>query len=69
MSDGLKFKPKSEQVRVVMGEAMHLTGMDHVQKHPDKLFMVIGPFSDFTDKPGLQDALIMVLRGYNLEER
>lgn len=57
----LRFRPKSEQVRLVYtddpGRAM--------PEHPGKVFAVIGPFEGHTDKLGLQCALTMLLRGYN----
>lgn len=64
---GLKFKPRDRQVRLVFGDGEHLTGMDHVTKHPGKVFAVIGPFDQHTDKPELQDMLETVCRGYNTE--
>lgn len=59
----LKFKPKAKQTRVVFtngpGSAM--------PEHKGKVFALIGPFDTFTDKPDLQDALVCLVRGYNLE--
>ena len=69
MSAGLKFKPKSELVRIIYGEGKYLSGTDHAKENPDKVFAVIGPFETHTDKSDLQDALMFVLRGYNTEER
>lgn len=63
----LKWKPKDRQVRVIYGDGEHLSGTDSVTKNPGKVFAVIGPFDGHADKPELQDALEMLLRGYNLE--
>lgn len=63
----LKFKPKSQQVRLVFGDGRYLSGMDHVSKNPRKIFAVIGPFEHHTDKPELQDVLEVLCRGYNVE--
>jgi len=38
-------------------------------EHKGKVFAVIGPFDSHMDKPDLQDALRMLLRGYNIEPR
>lgn len=58
----LKFKPESEQIRCVYSD-----GPDQAMpEHKGKVFAVIGPFKDFTDKPALQDALRMLLRGWNI---
>lgn len=65
----LKFKPKTRQVRLVYGDGEYLSGMDHVRKNPGKVFAVIGPFDDHVDKPGLQNTLETLLRGYNLETK
>lgn len=65
----LKFKPKDRQVRLIFGDGEYLSGMDHVQNNPGKVFAVIGPFDGHTDKPDLQDMLRLVCRGYNLEEQ
>jgi hypothetical protein len=64
----LKWKPKAKQVRCIFGEGEHLNGVDSVTKNPGKVFAVIGPFDGHTDKPDLQDALEVLLRGYNLAE-
>jgi hypothetical protein len=60
----LKFKPKSEQVRMIVtdgpGGAM--------PEHGGKVFALIGPFDSFTDKQDLQDMLTTLLRGYNLAD-
>jgi hypothetical protein len=42
-------------------------GVDVVTKNPGKVFAVIGPFDEHTDKADLQDMLETLLRGYNLE--
>jgi len=60
----LKFKPKDQQVRLVFTDAPGQT----MPEHQGKVFAVIGPFDDFTDKQGLMDALELVCRGWNLTE-
>lgn len=65
----LKFKPKAAQVRLVFGDGEYLSGMAHVKANPNKVFAVIGPFDNHTDKPALQDMLEVVCRGYNLEPK
>jgi hypothetical protein len=62
------FKPKDRQVRLIYGDGEHLSGMDHVKNNPGKVFAVIGPFDQHTDKPELQDMLQTVCRGYNVEQ-
>jgi hypothetical protein len=64
----LKFKPKARQVRLIFGDGEYAAGMDHVKQNPGKVFAVIGPFDDHTDKPELQNALATFCRGWNLEE-
>lgn len=61
----LKWKPKGQQVRIIYSDGPG--SADVVTKNPNKVFAVIGPFDSHTDKPLLQDALELVLRGYNLE--
>ncbi len=68
MGAALKFKPKAQRVRVIFGDGEHAAGMDHVRQNPGKVFAVIGPFDSHTDKPGLQDMLTTICRGFNLEE-
>lgn len=63
----LKFKPYDKRVRLIFGDGEHLSGMDHVTHNPGKVFAVIGPFDNHTDKADLQDMLETLLRGYNLE--
>lgn len=64
MRPALRFKPKKRQTRLIFtdgpGSAM--------PEHAGKVFALIGPFDNFTDKPDLQDALVTFVRGYNLEE-
>lgn len=69
MASGLTFKPHNKQVRIIYGDGEHLSGVDSVTKNPGKVFAVIGPFDGHTDKQDLQDALELVLRGYNLESK
>jgi hypothetical protein len=42
--------------------------VDSVEKNPGKVFAVIGPFDNHTDRPALMDALDLLVRGFNLEE-
>lgn len=67
MGKALRFKPPKKRVRVIYGDGEYLSGMDHVRSNPNKVFAVIGPFDDHSDKPKLQDMLEVLLRGYNLE--
>jgi hypothetical protein len=69
MGAALKFRPKNRQVRLVYGDGEYLSGMDHVKNNPGKVFAVIGPFDEHTDKTDLQDALLMLCRGFNIETR
>jgi len=59
----LKFKPKNKQIRMVYTDAPEVA----MTEHKGGVFAVIGPFDSFMDKPDLQDALRMLLRGYNIE--
>jgi hypothetical protein len=63
----LRFKPRAKQMRLIYGDGKYLSGMDHVKQNPGKVFAVIGPFEGHTDKPDLQDALQILLRGFNTE--
>lgn len=67
MGSALKWKPHDKRVRIIYGDGEYLSGMDHVANNPGKVFAVIGPFDNHTDKGDLQDALETFLRGYNLE--
>jgi hypothetical protein len=69
MAAALKFKPRARQVRIIFGDGEHLSGMDHVTKNHGKVFAVIGPFDNHTDKADLQDMLEAVCRGFNVEPR
>ena len=60
----LKFKPRAQRVRCVFTDEPQRS----YPEHKGKVFAVIGPFDDFTDKAALQDALVLLLRGFNLEE-
>lgn len=62
----LKWKPKDRQTRVIYSDDPG--GVDSVTKNPGKIFAVIGPFDDHTDKQDLMNALELVVRGHNLEE-
>lgn len=59
----LKFKPEDRQIRMVYTDAPEVA----MTEHKGKVFAVIGPFDSHMDKPELQDALRMLLRGYNIE--
>jgi hypothetical protein len=61
----LTFKPKNRQVRIIYSDDPG--GVDSVTKNSGKVFAVIGPFDDHTDKGDLQDMLETVLRGWNTE--
>jgi len=60
----LIFKRKDRQTRLIFtdgpGRAM--------PEHAGKVFALIGPFENFTDKPELRNALELLVRGSNLEE-
>lgn len=58
----LEFKPKPEQVRCVYSDDPSVA----MPEHKGKVFAVIGPFESYTDKMQLQDALRMLLRGWNI---
>ena len=61
----LRFKPKGRQTRLIFTD-----GPGRVMpEHTGKVFAVIGPFDDFTDKADLRDALECLIRGHNVEER
>ena len=57
-----KFRPKHEQVRMVLTDAPQSA----MPEHRGDVFAVIGPIGNFTDKQDLQDMLTMLLRGYNV---
>lgn len=61
----LKFRPKSEQVRMVFTSGDAVSKPEIVRDNPDKIFAIIGPFSSHTACIELQKALVMLLRGYN----
>lgn len=63
----LKFKPRARQVRLIYSDGEALSGVDSVTENPGKVFAVIGPFDNHTDKPELQDMLDIICRGFNLE--
>lgn len=60
----MKFRPKEDQARLVMTSEDQACMGSAAGK--GKVFCVIGPFDDFTDKQDLQDRLISLLRGYNV---
>lgn len=49
------------------GEALHRVAV--VEDNPKKVFAVIGPFDGHMDKPKLQDVLLLLCRGFNVEQR
>jgi hypothetical protein len=59
----LEFKPEPEQASIVYSSAPQ----DCFPGETDKVFAVIGPFENFDDKPELQRALKMLLRGWNIK--
>lgn len=62
----LDWKPKAQQTRVIYSGDP--SGVDSVKLNPGKVFAVIGPFENFTDKADLRDALELLVRGHNLKE-
>lgn len=62
----LKFRQKSEQVRMIFADGEHLSTVDSVQSNPGKVFAVIGPFEGHMDKADLQKMLQTLCRGYNV---
>lgn len=60
----LRWKPKDKRVRVVMTDGPGAA----MPEHKGKVFALIGPFDSHADKGDLQDMLITLIRGYNLEE-
>ena len=62
-------KDESEgAVRLQFGSGEFLDRMSIVTENPDKVFAVIGPFDNHGDKPSLEGALTMLLRGFNVEQ-
>lgn len=59
----MKFKPEAEQARLVYSSADQAC----FPEHRDKVFAVLGPFDSFADKPELQNALRILLRGWNIQ--
>lgn len=59
----LRYKSKSDQVRLVFTDAPGRA----MPESAGLVFGVIGPFTGFADKPELQRALEMLLRGWNVE--
>ena len=60
----LQFKPAEKRVRMILSDDPG--GVDVVAKNPGKVFAVIGPFDEHTDKADLQDMLETICRGWNL---
>lgn len=61
----LKFKPKDQQIRMVYTDGPE----GAMPEHRGKVFAVIGPFENFSDKPDLQDKLKKLLRSYNVARK
>ena len=59
----LQFKPKDQQARIVYSSAPQAA----YPEHEGKTFAVIGPFESFDDKQELQRALLMLMRGWNIQ--
>lgn len=64
MKEALKFKPKDKRVRLIFTDGLG----GAMPEHKGKVFALIGPFDDFTDKGDFQDMLTTLVRGFNLEE-
>lgn len=63
-------KDESEgAVRLAYTDGDILHKADVVQSNPGKIFAVIGPFDNHTDKTKLQEALLLVCRGFNVTEK
>lgn len=62
----VEWKPKNEQVRLVMTSETPGPFKSEFENNA-KVFAVIGPFDDFTDKQDLQAALTTFLSGYNIK--
>lgn len=67
MASALKWKAPVRKTRLIFSDDPGR--VDVITKNPGKVFAVIGPFDDHTDKGDLQDMLETILRGYNLEPR
>lgn len=64
-SDYGSLHPSKRNVRVVYtGEPSRA---DNVRHNPGRVFCVVGPFENFSDKPELRDAIEMLVRGFNKE--
>ncbi len=61
----LKWKPKNERVRLVWTSEAPGPFKAKFEDNA-KVFGIIGPLDNFTDKQDLQNALEVFLRGYNL---
>jgi hypothetical protein len=63
----LKWKPKKDRVRLIW--TSEAPGPFKIEFEDNaKVFGIIGPLDNFTDKRDLQDALETFLRGYNLKK-
>lgn len=60
----LKMRPEGDQVRIVFTDAPASASL--VRENPGAVFAVIGPFEGFDKKRELQEAIVMLLRGYNV---
>lgn len=58
---------KDGAVRLGWGDGEYINTMSMVTDNPGKVFAVIGPFDTHMDKLQLQDALLLICRGYNVK--
>lgn len=68
---GLRFKKDENDgaVRLAYGDGESLSSCAPIEENPNKIFAVIGPFDGHTDKLELQNALRMLIRGFNVTEK
>jgi hypothetical protein len=59
----MKVRPKAEQVRIAYSTEPARTSV--ATDSDGKVFALIGPFDSHLDKPELQAAIEMLLRGWN----
>lgn len=56
---------RPDAVRMVFADSPERT--DLFRENKGKVFCMIGPFEDHMDKPDLEKALTMLVRGFNLK--
>ena len=61
----LQQKHPDKRTRIIYSDNPDVVKLD---VFAGKVFAVIGPFDGFRDKQDLQGALMLLLRGYNLED-